>query len=148
MVTTTPWRQRPGTSLCDHILDRGAGRRVDPGGHPPGALQVERGLAAIEATFDARQERFAKRFKTFAGDSERAFCMRTTLVPLVPITIERVHNNESVRPPLHKFQGTIEGKPIELFLPVHGGGIWRPILRGTRRTESSEDIVVELVFRQ
>ena len=106
-------------------------------------LQVERGLAAIKATFDARRERFAERFKAFTGDSEQAFCMRATLVPLVPISVKRVHNNESVRPPLHKFLGILEGNQIEIFLPVYGGGSWRPILRGTKSTESSNDFVVE-----
>jgi hypothetical protein len=105
-------------------------------------LQVERGLAAIKARFEARREDFAKQLETRHG---RAYGLRATLIPLAPVYIERVHSNDAARPPLHSFSGTSgNGGPYELFLPHTGYPNWRPILRGTQTTVGNENFLVLL----
>jgi Putative DNA-binding domain len=100
-------------------------------------LQVERGLAAIERQFQKQREQFASHFTAYRAGSTRAFGLRATLVPLTPIYVERVHGNEAASPPSHTLWGTIgDSKPYDLGLR-DGGGAWRPIVRGTIKSESN-----------
>ena len=94
-------------------------------------LQLDRGLAAIERRFEERQELFARIWKSFIANADKAFGMRATVVPLAPLYIERVHGNDTVRPPtLTFYTSENSGTPFEIPFPIHGGA-WRPVIRGT-----------------
>ncbi len=106
-------------------------------------LQVERGLVAIETTFDKRGQQFLERFEDLSQWAEHAFGLRTTLVPLTPLNMERVHSNHAVQPLLQILWGTIKGsEPYKLYIPVRDER-WRPILRGTRGTGGTDHCIVE-----
>ena len=103
-------------------------------------LQVERGLAAIEAKFEAQRRQFAEQVQAFVGNRKPAFGVRATLIPLVPLYIERVHNNDAVRPPLLTLSCRIDGEdPYDLFVPIYSAH-WRPILRGTRTIDDGDNL--------
>lgn len=105
-------------------------------------LLVERGLAALGAKFEVRREEFVKEFQVFVADRERAYGVRATLMPLTPLYIERVHNNDKVTPPLLTLTGMVgEDGPYELFVPVYGEQ-WCPIMRGTRCVTSNDDLTL------
>ncbi len=105
-------------------------------------LLVERGLAALEAKFEVRREKFVKEFQVFVADREPAYGVRATLMPLTPLYIERVHNNDKVTPPLLTLTGMVgEHGPYELFVPTYGEQ-WCPIMRGTRCVTSNDDLTL------
>lgn len=104
-------------------------------------LQLERGLGAIERRFKERCEQYSERFERFHVSNSHAFGMRATLIPLTPLYVARVHNNDLVRPPLGTLYGTLSDRRIELGVhrPVYQ---WGPILRGSRGTEVRDDFEV------
>jgi len=99
-------------------------------------LQVERGLAAIDSTFDNRSRLFVGRLRSFKGGGEHAFGMCATVLPLEPIFIDRVHNNDAVRPPSQRIPASMgnDGR-FDVFPPPYSLN-WRPILRGSRGVDS------------
>jgi hypothetical protein len=103
-------------------------------------LQVDRGLAAIGRRFSERQELFASTWEERTCEAPHAFGMRATLVPLTPLCIERVHDNDVVRPPTQALQaGEAGGTPVEIKLGSGWEGRWRPVLRGTVCAPRSDD---------
>lgn len=111
-------------------------------------LHVERGLNAIEHRFLQRCEKFPDKFRQFQRGYPQALAMRATLVPLSPVEIEKVHNNELVRPPMVRFASRIgDGEPFELVIP-HYIERWKPILRGTRGIGRDDEFLLEQeIFR-
>lgn len=101
-------------------------------------LQLERGLGAIERRFEERRERYSQRFDQFHLGHSNAFGMRATLIPLTPLYVAKVHNNDRVQPPLGTLHGTLSGQRIELNVhrPIDQ---WRPILRGSLGVGKRDD---------
>lgn len=92
-------------------------------------LQVERGLAAIEARFDEISSAFINQIPSYF--KEAGFRVQATLIPMSPIRMERVYKNEDVLPRQIVLKGPIGGKgEYEFFVPQYGYD-WRPIMRGT-----------------
>ncbi len=99
-------------------------------------LQVERGLAAIDAAFDTRFSLFVERLRNFKGGGEHAFGIRATVLPLEPIFIDRVHNVDAVRPPSQRLSARIgDSQPFDVLVPPYSL-TWKPILRGSRGVDS------------
>jgi hypothetical protein len=99
-------------------------------------LQIERGMAVVMSRFEERQEEFSIIWKNFIESAPIAFGIRATLVPLVPLNVERVHNNDSVRPPaIALWTVENEREPLKFPTPITGG-TWRPLIRGTTWVEA------------
>jgi len=105
-------------------------------------LQIERGIAAVEAEFARSAARFDQQLKAFTG-GRRAFGIRATGVPTVPLAIDRLQRNPSARLPLGKIFGLREGRPFDLFVPVHHVQ-WTPTLRGIDGKGGTSDFIAEL----
>jgi hypothetical protein len=118
-------------------------------------LNVERGLTAIETEFARAAKAFGERFNAFTG-SRRAFGMRVTGVPIVPISIENLQKNPAAYLPLVRIFGLVEkdkeetkGKQdttVELFVPTQHVN-YRPTLRGIDGKGGSDEFALELYGR-
>ncbi len=109
-------------------------------------LRIDRGLQAIDNTFSRHSDNFNIAFSVFERQVQKAFAIQITLVPLVPIEIERVFNNSNVQHALHTFQGRHYVQDCQLFLPAHTGR-WVPALRATEATsdESADSYAYQRV---
>jgi hypothetical protein len=114
-------------------------------------LQVDRGLARIERSFEHRA--------TICGEwipAKAALTLRATAIPLSTIEMPGVPGNVSIYPRMYDVAGIfVRGGRAVAHFPVHLS-VWRPILRGVRteerrdadgyRVELRRDGLVEFVF--
>ena len=93
-------------------------------------LNLERGLGAVEKTFEKQRELFAKRLQGVDNLKHKdVFGIRVTAIPLSPVHVENVHQNMYMQPPLVDIHSNLRAFSFPLREPWLD---WRPILRGTR----------------
>lgn len=73
--------------------------------------------------------------------------LRATLVPMLPISLPRVHNNTFICRPPQQMDASLKcpnfnTNPFKALLPVYKPGSWRPILRGTQGKFKNNGIVL------
>jgi hypothetical protein len=102
-------------------------------------LQVERGIASLEAKFEKAAHQFAEMQRLSTG-----VALRATAVPLAPISVP-VPQSSTFIPPRRRFAGTLGRQKLELVLPQEFGRI-RPILRGIRATgrDATSESTIEI----
>ena len=94
-------------------------------------LQVERGLAVIEKKFERKKTEFRVEAIRFDAQGANSFGVRATLIPLVKIGVEAVHNREGIRPPMNHLSVYVNNRgPHGAYLP-NSATDWRPLIRGT-----------------
>ncbi len=69
-------------------------------------LQVERGLAALDAKFRERQRAFPLELEEYLEDG-MGYGLRATAIPTTPLYIERTFGNEEVPPPALSLYGAM-----------------------------------------
>ena len=98
-------------------------------------LQTERGMSRVDAILNEHRTRFKDEINAFAGDADACFGIRATAVPIVALSVEKVHGVAAVRPPDRNFTVRFnDGGESHTTLPF-GGNDWRPILRGSRQPD-------------
>lgn len=100
-------------------------------------LNVERGMAAIEARFEECRKIISDMEWMLPNNrSHAAWVLNVTLVPLSPIGVDRVYNAPEVRPCMYRFKD--KSGDLEFFNPLFGSRA-APVLRGASIRHSDDD---------
>jgi len=102
-------------------------------------LNVARGLAGIEATFDGRRERFQQ----WGTGVRPGVAYRATAVPLVDLPDPgRIFGKQRIFPNYKEFKARAGTREFDLRLPI-GGWDERPRLRGMVRSQTHDTAVFQ-----
>jgi hypothetical protein len=101
-------------------------------------LQRERGIAALDARFLARRDRWVQSLQAWSEANSPCFGVRLTMLPTVAnLWIDPVYRNPAVTPVRKQYVVRVDTTAIEVVAPGLG---WsdRPILRGARHWSEND----------
>jgi hypothetical protein len=91
-------------------------------------LQVERGIASLDAQFEKAARHFAELQRSSTG-----VALRATAIPLAPMSVPVPQPSSFTPPPRQRFEATLGREKFQVVVPQEFGH-FRPILRGIRAT--------------
>ena len=106
------------------------------------SLNVNRGMARVEAELRKRADSFEEALGAFRG-VDQVYGIRVTLVALDPIYVDQLVGNATLRPICDEFEGMFpNGDRCRLFVPGNPVGE-TAILGGARSTGGNQDYRIE-----